>query len=118
MNLSLMSCHIILVISSPSSSTTGFLTLILLNCAILLLWSIAASTGREVIEGLVAEYADENTQRAVAKRRGEFMAAEDQASDARGKDLSVTAMQLDPEKTGPRQVGRDRGTTAIRGVGG
>ena len=31
MNLSLMSFHIILVISSPSSSTTGFLTLILLE---------------------------------------------------------------------------------------
>ena len=27
--LTLMSCHMILVISSPSSSTTGFLTLIL-----------------------------------------------------------------------------------------
>ena len=32
MNLSLMSCHMILVISSPSSSTTGFLTLILGIC--------------------------------------------------------------------------------------
>jgi hypothetical protein len=29
MNLSLMSCHMMRVISSPSSSTTGFLTLIL-----------------------------------------------------------------------------------------
>jgi len=34
MNLSLISFQIILVISSPSSSTTGFLTLIFLNAGL------------------------------------------------------------------------------------
>ena len=38
MNLSLMSCQMMRVISSPSSSTTGFFTLIFLTALIFLDW--------------------------------------------------------------------------------
>lgn len=48
MNLSLMSFQMMRVISSPSSSTMGFLTLIFLKSAILRRWLIDTSTGLEV----------------------------------------------------------------------
>jgi len=56
MNLSLMSCQMMRVISSPSSSTTGFLTLILgIWEAMVRRCEIPAAIGREKVVGLAKE---------------------------------------------------------------